>query len=717
MEVLLALSRPIAFILATLLGFIVSNPALAQRENTSSSTVTIPIQEYLNLVKAADRPRFVSILGSSLTGRYGDKLRLEVNGQASSLVDQREFLRFDPQNISFDSCAGDAQIAFNGGSASLLPSSPKFSFHCVISVRNWSQVRITFVKAMGSRAEVSGAEALVITDSQGNRSIQLSKASSGERPVEEMPISAVGRFRITLLPEATRFDYRIDIENPSRNTRRLEIPLRNGETLSRVTTESEFSEESGRIVLRLRPGSNSVRMEGALGSSSFSSPIEGGPHYLLIENHQLLQVSVTSSARRISAQDANLMSRFAGQRAYLLQGGAKAESFTWETKKLEVLAALGFTIESAHYNYFIARRGHGLVEATLQINNQGQPEIPLPVEGKPLYLEVDGLPQVLATNPAGDLLLQLSPGRRRVYVQYEAPAVTGSFFGAPQLRLAKPVAVMSQITSTLGFEDGASVLWAQGLGKMESDLSSLFPWVAFFVVLFATLGITKNAGLARFTRAATALSAAVIAALSFRIFLLIVIAAVLAWLFRSRHRFISWFQSIQWTWRKIAGTTAMAVIAFLALSLILSTAQRFDSRHLENFAADVSEKKRSSEVSSSPRAKLGVSASAPFGGGGEGFDRGEADVLSEELMADAPAAQGDGQYQGLPARVNIPPAARTVWFRRGLLEAEASAHVMAAYIHPGFTRLLVLLGLTYWTILIWRRREELIRWVLNRNDP
>lgn len=664
-----------------------------------ASTVTIPVQEYLSLVRQNEKPRFVTVLGASLGGRFGERLSLALSGQASSLNEKREFLRFDPQNVSFENCAGDAQVAFEGGSASLLALAPKFTLKCDIVPKNWSQVQLTLVQAMGARAEVAGAEALVLTDPNGDRQISVTKAmTGGARPAENLPVSAVGRFRVSLLPESARFDYDIAIENPARGSRPFEIRFVNGETPSRVTTDGEYTEEDGVLRLRLKPGANSVRIEGPFPGASFRSPVAGGPHYLLIENHQLLQVTAESAARRISARDAGLGSRFAGQRAYLLQapaeGGGESESVAWTTKKLDVLPALGFAVEHADYNYFIPTRGKGVVEASFRINNQGQPEIPLAtLGGRPLYLEVDGQPQVLATNPEGELLLQLSPGVRSVYVQYEAPHETRASVGFPFLRLAKPHAVMSQIQSRLSFEDGASLLWAQGLSKSESDLFN--PGLLLRFALFAALGFFLFTGR---WRAALAAAAGIVGALAFPLALLGLLAYGAALVVRHRAAIRAGFAGVKWTWDKtLGGLFAGGILAVGLLGLVMLLVLRVGGELADegpgarNMTAGLLQNKAAHYED---RARGG----APM-----------AEMAMSEDAADGFAAEGD--YQGLPAKVVVPEGLRVVRFERGLIEAGAPVMMFAAFVHPGVPKLLLFLALAGFAGLAYRERGRLRTWL------
>lgn len=696
--------------LVTLIALVSTSLAHAsERPVSPGSTVTIPVQEYMTLIRNSEKPRFVSILGASLSGRYGEKLRVEVSGQASSLNEQREFLRFDAQNVNFETCSGDAQVSFSEGVASLLPTASKFSLACQISIKNWSQVQLTFVQAMGAKADVSGAETLILSEGNGDRSINISKALGGERPAENLPVSAVGRFRISVLPEASRFEYNVQIENPSRNTRRFDINLVNGETPSRVSTESEFTEDAGKISIKLRPGSNSVRVEGAFTGASFKSPVSGGPHYLLIENHQLLQLTAESKSRRISARDAGMSSRFSGQRAYLLQDESGT---TWTVKKLAVLPALGYAIENAQYNYFIPSRGKGLVEATFQINNQGQPEIPLPLNGRPLYLEIDGAPQVLASNADGELLLQVAPGNRRVYLQYEAPVETSSILGLPMLKLARPKAVMSEVSSRIGFEDGALLLWAQGLGRVESDLWDLFSLVLFFVVLVAVYSWTRRFGMSSLSRAAASASAALIAVLYSTLFSWVVIAGLIALAVRHREDLMRRFASIRWSPVRLIGAFAGFVLVAFVLTLALSMGRRFDAQQSENLVGGIAQKK----MQSYDRAAGGAPAAAPMlakGRGSIGAAESAAadDPEMEHLEQDGAVSGGTEDYQGLPARVTVPNANRNIWFHRGLLESETPVYVFAAFLHPGIGLFLALAGMIFLLALGWTRRNQLTAWM------
>lgn len=688
-----------------------THDVLAANPASPASTVTIPVQEYLSLVRQNEKPRFVSVLNATLTGRYGERLTLTLNGQASSLNDKREFLRFDPQNMSFENCQGDAQIAFDGGGASLLPTSPKFTLRCELTIKNWSQVELTLVQAMGARAEITGAESLVLTDASGDRQINITKAISGARPTESMPVSAVGRFRITLLPESTRFSYDLQIENPSRGSRSFEIRFQNGEIPSRIATDAEYTEGEGVVQLRLKPGANSVQIEGPFAANEFKSPVAGGPHYLLIENHQLLQVNVTAEARRISARDAGIVSRFAGQRAYLLQKGNRADVVAWTTKKLEVLPALGFSIESASYNYFIPTRGKGVVEASFRVNNQGQPEIPLSVEGRPLYLEVDGQPQVLATNAEGQLLLQLTPGVRDVYLQYEAPHESRSSFGLPYLRLAKPASVMSQIEARLSFEDGASLIWAQGLSKSESDLFEV-PLLVRILIFFAIAYlILARAGVAPGVRIGAAVAFGILGGGAAPLALLALVAGALGWAYRHRRRGREFLASVKWTWDRILAAVLVGGFAGLAVTVTLvmllwgareKLADETEFASPANMTAGLMQNKMQSYRQEAPA----MDSFAEESDGGEG-GRGGAPLAEPAFSTTA----SEPDYQGLPAKVVVPVARRVVEFRRGLIEAGAPVVMFAAYTHPGVPRILWGLALLAILALAYSRRRQIRLWL------
>lgn len=710
----------------------------AHAQESKGNLVTIPVQDYLQFIKQNEKPRFVSIHGSQLSGQFGQSLKLEIHGQASTFLEKREFLRFDPQNISVDSCRGEAQVDFQGGTASFLPTTNQFSFSCQIGIKNWSQIALTVVQAMGAQVSVKGGEALVQTDAGGDREIILSKAMGSSGPSEDSPLSAVGRFRLTLLPEGNKFDYQMAIENPSRSPRKYTITWANSEHPSRITTDVEFSEEAGKLHLRLKPGNNIIRATGSYTADQFIAPLEGGPHYLLIENHQLLQVSTTSSARKISARDSGMSSNFSGQRAFLLQKTAEQDRVSWQTKKLEILAALGFSIDSADYNYFVPAHGHGIVEARYVINNQGQPEIPLPVAGRPLYLEIDGTPQVLATNAEKDLLLQISPGIRNVYLQYEAPVETAGLFGVPSLLLAKPNAVMSQISSRVTFEDGASILAARGLNRFQTDFVNWFAWLRFLIVGGLLLGYFVRHGQLSIARSLLALGAGVLAAGAWALAPSVLLLATVLVLIRYRKELLARLLGIQWSFLKVIAAIIVGGIGVFALSILI-LASRLDLGKGDEVA---SYSEGDSARYTAPMAKKGAAADSmlsaqSFGGkrsqlagkspGGGGGAFGEPlppppvapldemnPELSDQTMTESAQMEGEslGQdYQGLPAKVTVPPGKRVIHFERGLVEASAPIAITAAFIHPGVSQVFLVLAGLGWLAYAWFRRKDLLGWL------
>ena len=466
------------------IGFLLLAP-LATVAAPENSSVTIPVAEYMALKRQSELPSFTTIEAVGFRGSYGTELSVAISGASMGIPKAAEVLAFSAQNLALHDCAGNAAINAESNSISILPMAPRFKLTCKVSVKNWANIQFTVMNALFLNAQVDGGEALIDSAAISRKSISIARARKGSEPVLAAEVTAFGRYRMAITPESTNFSYSIEVVNPARTKTPFDIRWPNGEIVQSVRTTTEYEEKNGGLRLQLSPGSNTMLVTGKFRGTSFVAPFERGQQFALVENHPMLQVSLTSPGRRIASSDAGMTPAFNSARAYLLE---KGQSIVWTAKKLEVFATTGYSVPEASYSFFIPERGEGLVEAQFQINNQGTAEIPLAIPGTAAYLEVDGTPQVLSKDSEGRLLLQLSQGMHRVVLQYKTPAPFAGGFSPVKIDFARPAAVISNANVRLAFTQPVSMLFAKGIRQTATDFSRrefIAAMMAFLAIFFS----------------------------------------------------------------------------------------------------------------------------------------------------------------------------------------------------------------------------------------
>jgi hypothetical protein len=113
---------------------------------------------------------------------------------------------------------------------------------------------------------------------------------------------------------------------------------------------------------------------------------------------------------------------------------------------MQVFSALGYTIPEVQYLAFVPAVGNSVVQAQITIDNQGVPEMNLEIPGRPLYLEIDGIPQLLYKDEKSNLKIPLSLGSQTLTVQYQTEPFLKFFNVAekiPLLTFPSPVTTAS----------------------------------------------------------------------------------------------------------------------------------------------------------------------------------------------------------------------------------------------------------------------------------
>lgn len=617
---------------------VVSGMAAADSK-TASSVVTIPIQEYLELRKVSELAKVTSVEEVRLEGTFGKELTLSFRGRCAAGLEPKEVLKHN-EDIGMSDCKGDALLDVQGDTVRLVPLQRQFKLTCRIQSKNWNEFSLQILNAFSFSGRVTGAEVIAESDDSHGLNVLLTpKQLVSHR--EERAVTGTAKYRISIQPEQTTFQYAFRLSNPNRGTRSYEIKWLNGETIQKVRGIASYNESEESLKLTLSPGENRVVVNGRYSGDKFQPLMPSQQQYLLVESHPTLQLTVNGKGRRISLNDDDLRPQFTNARLYVF---SKESSFSWTTRKLDVLEAMGYSVKSANYRYYVPESGKPIVEASFDVENQGTPEIPLKIPGTPTYLEVNREPQVLYKNTDGRLLVQVPSGSSTVFLQYRTDKATSRVLASHNIELVKPEAVLSNVSLSLLTPFKWRLLYGMGLAGSASDFPETLVIWSFLLagLLYFLSGLWQFGKRARWF---IALSGLVLPFLVLDSVLFFVMAAVIMTLVR--YRLAIWsFLKKRSIWMNLLIACAIGVPLLIVLTwsstLFLGSSRMALNKSLsqtQNYAAQ------------EPRMAEAAAPSPVKKAGGEGAD-GEEDSLDDQSEATGQGSQET--FQGLPAKIVIP---------------------------------------------------------------
>jgi hypothetical protein len=523
-------------------------------------------------------------------------------------------------------CDGEAILSRGASSFDLTPLAPKFTLRCRIAGVGSDRLELrTTAAVLWVEAGVADGEPIGTDSEDGTRQVSLVRVSSAAAGDIVKP-SAVARYRLSLQPDETRFRYQLDVHNPNRARASFDVTLRTTEHVQQIDAQAAYDVAGARYRFDLPPGDGTIVLSGTFPGSSFTPPVDASVQYVLLEAHPLLRPLVQGSPRRISPGETGLKAEFRGGQAFLLNG---AESLAWATTRLEALRATSFAVHGATHTYFITREGEMLAESTLYLDNQGAADITLPVKAEPTFASLGGEAVLLTRNPSGDLWMPLSQGVQSLVVQYRESLAQGHGFAWGRLPLPQVSAPATETTIGLRYPrewvplferfQSDSRLWDPGAERIFWTIVLAF-WTGLVLHL---LGVATRRTILLALCSGVALFAAEWA-------LWAIIAADLAIT-------ALWFYGLS----KRPGLAPLVVAAVAAMFVVwmVTMAGSLASR------AGVSE------------AKLA-------------YQRSDSDA---SLAGEAPKAAAN--YQGLPAKVTLPPGARRTGFVAEMLATETPRFV------------------------------------------
>ena len=595
--------------------------------------VTLPLDEYEKLRKLEERPSLTVVDLLRVEGSFARRdLAVALAGRATGTLPSADVL--SGEGFRLHSCRGDALVSRGeSGAFALTPLAPRFQVRCKVALdgsdRLLAQATAAVLEVV---AEVADGE-LVASDGGGKgRSFSIVRRIAGGR--EDLPPSVAGRYRVTLLPEETRFLYRLEVRNPSRVHRRFELALRDVEHVESVDAPVAWDAADARYRFDLPPGETVIALHGRLTGGAFVPPVEASLQYLLLESHPLIRPEVRTQAKRVGVGEAGVEVAFRGAQAFLLDGRTEV---AWSATRLEALKTAGFAVSRLSQIFFFGADAKARGESTFSIDNQGAPALTLPTGGEPTFASVGGEAAFLTRDAEGRLFLPLGQGKQEIVVQEVRPF--GARLGLAVARLDLPRAGVPASRADVQLRYPAE--WV----PLYEELAPAARWnflEAKRLALAAALGVLAErllalAGVVRRRRLLVAGLLALAGALSDRILalgLLATAAPLLALVFTLAVR-------------RLRGAVRALALAGGAAGLLVGAVVLAGLTVVERMSDE--------EPGSGayPAKTLSFESRA-----------------ADEAIAASPVPRADA-YEGLPARIEIPWGARRTRFTRELLAADA----------------------------------------------
>jgi hypothetical protein len=657
------------FAVAALLLFAL--PLLAQdAKPAENSQVTIPLDTYDTLRRNSDVPSRTVIDTILLGGGFRERdLSITFTGRTLGTRPPAPALQ-QANDVTISGCSGNAIVARTGkGAFDLIPLAESFEVKCELRISGSDRLRMHVTPSvLAVRSNVADAELLAgDEDDSGARDYTLVRHVAG--PGETLAATATGRYLITLLPDATRFRYAIDVHNPNRTTASLDLVLQSNEHLQQIDSAAPYEVNAGRYVFSTPPGDSTITLTGELRGTSFIAPVRASLQYLVIESHPLLRPAVQTPAKRISLGETGVTAQYRGALAF----ETGTERITWQVTRLQALHAISYAVNNAFHRVFVPVDGPVLGESTFALRNEGAPELVLPPKPEPTYVSLGNEPVLMTKNATGQLTVPLSQGEQQVLVQHRQPLRRGLGFAAGSIAVPQLAVAATQTHLHLTYparwiplyETFASRarVWTPGAGQILLFVSLLL-WIER---LLSWLGWNLR------PRMLIAILTA-LAAMCVTLILGLVLVAFGALT-------VAWIATLPRSSRALFGS-----LAGVAVLILLFYTATFGTRGVGNRKYDMA----SSDAVTTDTAMTDT-------------------AMSGGRLPGAPAGAGTANvaYQGLPAKFMLPEGERHSSFSQELLRTDRPQTAFVLAISSALVNWLGVLLAIPPIVLLWRERDRI----------
>ena len=661
-------------------------PGLAQAPPTDGSPrVTLPLSEYEQLRKLRETSSLTVVDTLKVTGSFGTRtLSLLISGRSSGTLPAATVLE-SVEGAALAGCDGSALVSRGDGAAyTLTPLGPRFEVRCRLVPSSGDRLSFVAGKAvLFPEGDVADGEFLPGTDpGDGTRPFTVVRriAATGEA----LAPTATGRYRITLLPDETRFRWTIEVRNPNRGRAPFDLALASGERVQEVVAPRPYDVKEGRTRFALPPGDGTLVLTGTLAGTEFRAPVETALSYLLLESHPLLRAVAKTPAKRVSPQETGLPREYRGGQAFLL---GKGDTFGWSVTRLEALRATSYAVRSTTQTLFVPADGPVLGQTLFEIDNQGASDLALPASPEPTYAAFGDEAVFLTKDEKGELWLPLASGPQSLLLQSRQKLGGRLGFATGSLVVPHLPVPSTRYAVELRYPDAWVPLYERFGGESRFAAPGLDTFVVFLLLsgwLFALLRqLAFDSKGALLLAGGLALAAQASGTAAFFVLAAALVLSVLWLAALVRERSLRLRTLV--VFGALASFAALVVLAVLIPSGLLGPG---GARAPEGRAVHY-EESVSPAAPAGKAARLGTTPSSP-----------EAE----------PQATGEGgtAYEGLPAKVELPRGARSTWWSREMLAADAAPRVRVVLVSGTLVTLAKALVVLAALGLLWGSRRRLL---------
>ncbi|HVE70364.1 MAG TPA: hypothetical protein VNI54_03275 [Thermoanaerobaculia bacterium] len=631
-----------------------------------SGDVTIPLQTYEGLRLTNDRPSATVVDTILLGGGFRDRnLTITFTGRSTGTRPLARALE-QTSDATISSCSGNAMIVRSGkGAFDVVPLADAFETRCELRISGSDRLKTHVTAAvLAVRSNVGDAELISgDEDDSGARDYTLVRHVTG--PGEVLAATATGRYLITLLPDATRFRYAIDVHNPNRTTSSLDVVLQSQEHLQQIDSAAPYEVNGNRHIFAIPPGDSTIILTGELRGTNFVAPVRASLQYLVIESHPLLRPNVQTPAKRISLGETGVTPTYRGAVAFEIG----TERIGWQTTRLQALHSTGFAVSHAGHRVFVPLDGPVLGETTFAVRNEGAPELVLPPRPEPTYVSLADEAVLMTKNATGQLTVPLSQGEQNVLIQHRQPLTRGLGFAAGTIAVPQLTVPATNTHLSLAYPAQWIPLYASFGSAAEVWTPAVGQILLFLILAIWIERLLAWTGVALRTRLVIALLASFAATIVMSFLVLVVVAfgaLTIAWIASQPLR------------KRLAYAFAFVLFGIAALIFVVLT--RTTSR-----GYGYSDMNRSAET-----------------------------VVTDTAAAGAPErkVQGMGDatspaYQGLPAKFTLPAGERSTNFSQELLRIDRPQRARIFTVSAAVVQWLGVLIAVAAMALLWLERKRI----------
>ncbi|MBN2369970.1 MAG: hypothetical protein JXO72_05735 [Vicinamibacteria bacterium] len=640
--------------------------------DTAPSQVTLPLPEYETLRRSQERASVTVVDTIRLAGSFRERdVRISFTGRSSGSLPTETAL--SAENVVLFGCDGEAIVSRGEhGAFALTPLASRFAVNCRLASRGSDRIEMSATRAVLwiESAITDGEFVWGSEDPNGARSFSIVRRTTVS--AGRIEPSATGRYLLSLRPDETRFRYALEAHNPNRSRQAFDVELGSGEHVQQVDAPVAYEVQGARYQFDLPPGDTTVVLTGSLPGKSFMPPVDASVQYCVLEAHPMLRPMLAGNPKRISAQETGITAEFRGAQAFLLTG---RQRLAWTVTRLEILSTTSFALRKSWSVFFLSPDGWALGESAYEMDNQGAADVTVPIDAQMTYAGLNGEPALLTKDAQGNLWLPISQGEQKLVVQHRQPFTRWPGFAFARLVLPQMPVPSSQATIEIRYPEQWFPLYTGFLSEARYG----HPGVGALIVIALLMAWSERSlaflGMPRRTR------------------IIVVILALLA--------------AVSWGWAMAALVIANVAVTVLWLLVSHAPIRVGVALILAVVFGFVALLIALASVPSLMRSRV----SSPLSGHDYGDKARRAARMPIETDIQQKKEPAALNYQGLPAKYEIPGGVNQASFSREMLDTQKPRFVRIWAVSHAFLGWLQMLFVLSGAIAIFRvRRGALAGW-------